>query len=193
MTWTVHTPWQRAIGVASGHRYIEPNIPEEVNGHLIQDSQCWQQGPNYSFSKLIQRWRGIVARSRGHIVSSTVAPLTVTESVMQNPLVKAGTLGCQVFGIIPFEPNTSNTLMTALMVFDLNDPSSPSNPAVQLAHPLQLMEHNSVHGGSWRCPYVTNSYTEVSAVVYAVNAVAPYVGAAGLGLASWKLSRRSKL
>lgn len=192
-TWNVHTPWQRAFGAASGYRYLEENIPQNVNGHLIQDSQCWQQGPNYAFSKLIQRWRCIVARSCGHTVSSNVAPMTVTESVMHNPLVKAGALGCQIFGIVPFEPDTSNALMTAFTVFDLKDPSSPSNPEVQLAHPLQLFEHNSVHGGTWRCAYKTNSYTEVSAMVFGVKAVAPYVGAAGFGLAMWKRSRMSKL
>jgi hypothetical protein len=41
---TVHTPWERAIGVVSRHRYLEQNAAEIAGDHLVQDSQVWSQG-----------------------------------------------------------------------------------------------------------------------------------------------------
>ena len=189
---SIHTPWKRAVETLSNNRYLEQNAPMKIvadNGDefLLQDSQVWQQGPNYAFAKLIQRWRNIVARDNGHWVSSNVAPASLTVSVMHNKIIRAGMLGCQFFGIIPFEPETSNTLMTALAIHDLNDPSSAANPSTVLRNPLELFVHNSVHGGTWRCAYVTNSYTEVSAVLYGLKIAMPYV--AGIGIGSYGLSK----
>ena len=84
--------------------------------------RVWQQGPNYAFAKLVQRWRAIVSRHCGHVVVSNVAPASLTESVMHNRLVNAGMRGCEFFGIVPFTPRTSTALMTALMIHDLNEP-----------------------------------------------------------------------
>ena len=107
--------------------------------HLLQDFQVWQQGPNYAAAKFFQRCRNIVCRfvagggsgtadgggnrgvgggeggeggEGGHIVSSNIAPASLTVSVMHNRLIRAGMLGCQHFGIRPFQPATSNALMT---------------------------------------------------------------------------------
>ena len=191
---SIHTPWERTVSLLSGNRYLEANVPTLIrakNGmheFLLQDSQVWQQGPNYAFAKLIQRWRNVVARHRGHRVSSNVAPASLTVSVMHNQLIRAGMLGCQFFGIIPFEPVTSNSLMTALAIHDLIEESSSANPRTVLKNPMDLFQQNAVHGGTWRCAYKTNSYTEVSAVLYGMKSVAPYVAIGGLGL--WGLRSR---
>ena len=188
----VHTPWERTIGLVSNQRYLQQNTPRVVtadNGRdtfLLQDSQVWQQGPNYAFAKLIQRWRNVVAREQGqHWVSSNVAPASLTKSVMSNSLIRAGMLGCQFFGIVPFEPGTSNSLMTALAIHDLRCTGSSANPTTVLKNPLDLFIENAVHGGTWRCAYVTNSYTEVSAALYGLKVVAPYVAVA-VGASYWK-------
>ena len=47
---------------------------------------------------------------------------------------------------------------------------------------MDLFTTNAVHGGTWRCAFKTNSYTEVSAVIYGIKAAAPYgAGAAAVG------------
>jgi hypothetical protein len=52
--------------------------------------QVWSQGPNYAFAKLVQRWRVLLARASGHVVSANVAPASLTRSVMHNKLIRAG-------------------------------------------------------------------------------------------------------
>ena len=184
---SIHTPWLRAVGLLSKQRYLEQNVPEQIHAEgtddvfLLQDSQVWQQGPNYAFAKLIQRWRNIVSRDAGHWVSSNVAPASLTVSVMHNSLIRAGMLGCQFFGIVPFEPSTSNSLMTALALHDLKSKTSYANPNVVLKNPLNLFMDNAVHGGTWRCAYKTNSYTEVSAVLYGLQVALPYAVVGGVG------------
>jgi hypothetical protein len=195
---SIHTPWKRAVEILSSARYLQQNAPQKIDANngvdsfLLQDSQVWQQGPNYAFAKLIQRWRNIVSRNAGYWVSSNVAPASLTVSVMHNSLIRAGMLGCRFFGIVPFEPATSNTLMTALAIHDLNEPTSAANPKTALVNPLTMFHENSVHGGTWRCAYVTNSYTEVSAVLYGLQIAVPYVAIGGVGLLAYR-RRRSRL
>ena len=52
-SFTLHTPWERAVGSLSNNRYLERNAPLRVVGrgsggeevtHLLQDFQVWQQG-----------------------------------------------------------------------------------------------------------------------------------------------------
>lgn len=54
--------------------------------------------------------------------------------------------------------------MTALLLWDLNEEKSTANPNVLLRHVMCLFEENSVHGGSWRCPY---DLTKMGLVSYA--------------------------
>ena len=192
---SVHTPWMRLVETISMGRYLERNAPLRVMGvkesgrlHLLQDSFVWQQGPNYAFSKLVQRWRNLIHWWHGGTVSSNVAPASLTVSVMHNRLIRAGMLGCQFFGIVPFEPETSNSLMTALALHDLNHNADLANSdqedprKTHGGHPLDLFQSNAVHGGTWRCAFKTNSYTEVSAVIYGLKFSAPF-GAAILAAA----------
>lgn len=192
---TLHTPWERAVGMASRGRYLEQNRAVPAHGILLQDSLVWSQGPNYAFSKQIQRWRNLVLRfRRGHVVSANVAPASLTESVMHNPLIKAGMLGCSHFGILAFEPRTSNSLMTALAIHDICEPSSSAHPSTRLDHPLDLFQENAVHGGTFRCAYKTNSYTEVSAALYFLSQkIVPVLEWGIAGATALSYYRRSRL
>ncbi len=59
--------------------------------------------------------------------------------------------------------------MAALLLADINDPSSAANPAVQLRNPLELFSRNAVHGGAWRMPYRFNSVGEVAVLIHFVK------------------------
>ena len=89
----------------------------------IADCLVPQQGPNYALAKRLQRWRAIVARDGGQLVSLNVAPATRTRSVVKNRALAAAYAGAGQFGIEVFAPSTANTLMAALLVRDLRDPS----------------------------------------------------------------------
>lgn len=114
-TVSVHTPWMRAVEAISRKRYLERNTPQRIlrttaaaaaeekqeGDHsvvkeevaFLQDSYVWQQGPNYALAKQIQRWRNIVLWWEGSLVSSSVAPASLTLSVTHNKLIRAGMLG----------------------------------------------------------------------------------------------------
>merc|ERR1711924_343676 len=78
--------------------------------------------------------------------------------------------------------------MAALLVSDLAE-QQPS-----LRSPLEIFTGKAVHGGTWRCAYKTNTYTEVSAVVYMCGQVWPLAAAAGAAaIVAPHLKRRSKL
>jgi len=193
----LHGLWEQPIRIMSRERYLEPNRALEVKQEgnsaplLLQDSLVWQQGPNYCFAKQLQKWRMMVARAEGHVCSCTVGPATLTESVMHNNLVAAGMLGCQHFGIEAFHIGTSSSLLAALMVWDiLSGVQSSAHPDHPLRSPLELWQQNACHGGTWRAAFKTNSYTEVSAMLYFLGKARPWLllsGAAmGVGLGAAK-------
>jgi hypothetical protein len=189
-----HALWHVGLGAASNGRYLLPNkatsVPQSDGAPLlVQDSVVWMQGPNYMLAKHMQRWRALWAMERGQLVSANVAPATLTASVMSNRIVAAGMLGCAHFGIDAFEPPTASATMAALLVSDLAE-QRPS-----LRSPLEIFTNKAVHGGTWRCAYKTNTYTEVSAVVYMfgdyILPLAAAVGAAAIVVP--QVRRRSKL
>jgi hypothetical protein len=138
------------------------------------------QGPNYILAKRMQHWRAIIARSKGCIVSSNVAPSTSTASVVHNRTFAWAYEGMPYFK--PFEifaPETSNAVMSAILLFDLNDPSSSGNPKTALTNPNQLFSSGSFHGGVWRCAYEINSIGEASVFLYFSRVAAPYLYTAG--------------
>lgn len=55
-------------------------------------------------------------------------------------------------GIEAFEPDTSNTVLAAVLIDDLRNPSSTANPASGV-HPVALFSENAVHGGTFRVAY----------------------------------------
>jgi hypothetical protein len=127
----------------------------------------------------MQHWRAIVARSKGCIVSSNIAPATSTVSVVHNRTFAWAYEGMPYFK--PYEifaPETSNAVMSALLFHDLNDPKSSANPKTPLNNPNQLFQWGSFNGGAWRCAYEVDSIGEASVLIYFGRVAAPYVGVA---------------
>jgi hypothetical protein len=131
----------------------------------IIDALVVQQGPNYVLAKRLQHWRALVARASGVRVSIHVAPPALTGSVTKNRLIAAAYRAAHRFGAQTFEPATAAALMAALLVHDLRNPESPANPAVPLAHPLQLLTDAACHGGLWRMPYAARSALPAAALL----------------------------
>ena len=161
---------QAGARAGSGGRSFAPHIEGLVEA---DDGQRWgvvdglviEQGPNYALAKRLQQWRAIVARADGHVASINVAPSTSTASVLSNPALAAGFRGAKAFDIEVFAPDTTNALMAALWVHDLRNPQSAAQPAVPLAHPLQLLVQGANHGGLWRVPYLPRSVLPFAALL----------------------------
>ncbi len=126
----------------------------------INDSLVPQQGPNYALAKRLQRWRAVVARDAGTLVSMNVAPPTRTRSVVKNRALAAAYAGAHRFGVEVFEPATSNVLMAALLVHDLHNGGGPHTE-----HPWQDEACEAVHGGLWRTPYAPRSALGLAALL----------------------------
>ena len=47
-------------------------------------------------------------------------------------------------------PETSNAVMTALLLHDLNNPMHAGHPEMPLANPQQIFSMGGFHGGPWR-------------------------------------------
>ena len=135
---------------------------EEVG---IADCIVPQQGPNYLLAKRLQRFRAVVARNAGIRVSLNVAPATRTVSVVKNKALAAAYAGADRFGIEVFEPDTCNTAMAALLVRDLRDGTSLTDPANAVANPMDLFADGANHGGLWRVAYDPRSVLGVAAVL----------------------------
>lgn len=136
-------------------------------------------------AKRMQHWRAIIARSKGCTVSSNIAPSTSTVSVTQNRTFAWAYEGMPYFK--PYEifaPETSNSVMSAILFNDLNNPTSVANPNIPLANPNQLFSYGGFHGGTWRCAYEIDSIGESSVLLYFSRVAAPYALVfGGLGLA----------
>jgi hypothetical protein len=149
----------RPLRALSAGRLLRRNyLPGADPG--INDSLVPQQGPNYALAKRLQRWRASVARAAGATVSMNVAPPTRTRSVLKNRALAAAYAGAHRFGVEVFEPATSNVLMAALLVHDLNTGGGPAH-----AHPWQDEAHAAAHGGLWRSAYAPRSALGLAAVL----------------------------
>jgi hypothetical protein len=151
-------------------RQFEPNYTRDYvsdDGTMfgINDSLVPQQGPNYALAKRLQRWRALVARASGTPVSLNLAPATRTQSVVKNRVLSAAYAGAGRFGVEVFEPATSTTLMAALLVHDIRNPSAAANPATVLTNPMDLYVQGANHGGLWRTPYSPRSVLGFAAVL----------------------------
>merc|ERR1712137_327084 len=114
-----------------------------------------------------QHWRCVVAREQGCIVSSNVAPSTATASVVHNKQFAWAYDGMPYFKPLEiFQQETSNAVMGALLIHDIRNKDSISNPSRKLNNPLELFSENSFHGGIWRCGYTVGSIGEVSVLVH---------------------------
>ena len=156
-----------------------PPVVSSTNGetYYIVNGISVAQGPNYALAKRMQHWRAIIARSKNNcIVSSNIAPSTSTASVVHNRTFAWAYEGMPYFK--PYEifaPETSNAVMSTLLVFDLNDTTSVGNPATKISNPNQLFAYNSFHGGVWRCAYEIDSIGEASVFLYFGRLAKPYI------------------
>ncbi len=132
--------------------------------YAIADCMVVEQGPNYALAKRLQQWYALVARHNGQKVSINIAPSTTTHSVTKNPLLKAAFDGADLFGVEAFKPETTNAIMAALWVYDLNCQDSVANPGQTLTHPLQLIMENANHGGLWYVPYLARTALPFAAI-----------------------------
>jgi lipid-A-disaccharide synthase len=115
---------------------------------------------SYALAKRLQRWRATVARRDGALVSMNVAPPTRTRSVVKNRALAAAYAGAHRFGVQVFEPTTSNVLMAALLVHDLNTGGGPVHE-----QPWEDEAYAAAHGGLWRIPYAPRSVLGLAALV----------------------------
>lgn len=155
---------QAPLRAVSRGKVFSPSYPEMIDGEDgarwgVADALIAQQGPNYALAKRIQRWRGVIARQRGTVVSFNVAPASLTRSVTRNRLLAAAYRGARHFGIEIFAPATSRALMAALLVHDLSQPSP-----LRAGHPEGLFVEGAAHGGLWRAAYEPRSALGVAAI-----------------------------
>lgn len=173
-------PYCLLMKIISFGKYLKKNANKPVDGEggefYVVNGISVAQGPNYALAKRMQHWRAIIARSKGCIVSSNIAPSTSTVSVVHNRTFAWAYEGMPYFK--PYEifaPETSNAVMSALLFYDLNDPKSAGNPKNKLDNPNQLFSYGSFHGGVWRCAYEINSIGEASVFRYFGRLAYPYV------------------
>jgi hypothetical protein len=144
------------------------------------------QGPNYALAKRMQHWRAIIARNTQRcIVSSNIAPSTSTASVVHNRTFAWAYEGMPYFR--PYEiftPETSNSVMSAILFHDLNETTSVANPQTSISNPNQLFSYGAMHGGTWRCAYEIDSIGEASVLIYFGRLAQPYLIGASAVLAA---------
>lgn len=140
--------WMNMGGFGAGQKTAPGDGPVMYNGLNMT------QGPNYALAKSLQNWRAMVMRRAGHCVSSPIAPVTSTSSIVSNPSFLYGIQGLCNFGpmIVPGSETTSK-LLALILLHDVTDPRSVANPKTTLAHPLHLFMEEAVHGGQWRSPF----------------------------------------
>jgi len=167
------------IRLFGGNRYLVKNgLPQVTtqSGKKISyvDGIVVQQGPNYALAKRMQHWRAIVARAGGSRVSTHIAPSTATASVVHNRQFAWAYDGMPYFKPIEiFQQETSNAVMSAILIHDLNNPKAVANPSVPLENPLELFREASFHGGVWRAGYKVGSLGDVSVVIHFLKLLKP--------------------
>ncbi|MCH7334585.1 hypothetical protein [Acinetobacter modestus] len=152
----------KSIHNISLNNFFKPNLKQLIqsdNGQQYGISDCMviEQGPNYALAKRLQQWFAISTRARGQKTVINIAPSTTTHSVVKNPILKAAFSGADLFKVETFNPETTNAIMAALWIHDLNNPESATNPDKKLDHPLELIMENANHGGLWHVPYLART------------------------------------
>ena len=178
--------------------YEVPLVNENGIEFDIVDCTVHEQGPNYLLAKRIQHWRAIVAREVHQLpVSSNVAPASFTISVTKVALLHAAYIGTTTFEPIEiFQPETSNNVMAAALLYDIFFQKSAAHPTTPLDNPLSLFSKNCWHGGMWTSAVYIRTAVVPAAVIGLAKQYGSYVMAAGgvAGMAAWAGIRKvSKL
>ena len=144
---------------------LRPNVEKPVE---TQDGECYMvdglsvaQGPNYALAKRMQHWRAVSSYESGHVASTMVAPSTATISVIHNKTFAWAYGGMPSFGFEIFKQETTNAVMSAVLIHDVLNDKGPKNPTNRrkfgVDNALKLFSSESVHGGLWRAPYTVDS------------------------------------
>jgi len=114
----------------------------------IFDGYSVLQGPNYALAQHLRQWRAMLLHSEEFVVSTPMAPVCRTESVIHNNTMKAALDGMYYLPPLEaFHPETAAPLLFALLVSDL------AEAPPKLASSLELFTLKSFHSGLWRCPF----------------------------------------
>lgn len=146
----------------------KPVTSESGMKFYLVDGLVNKQGPNYALAKRMQHWRAVVAREQHRChVSSNIAPSTATASVVSNRLFAMAYGGMAFFKPMEvFQQDTSNAVMCALLLRDVSNPATPSNPILPIKNPLSLFSYGAFHGGVWRMAYTMDSIGTPSVLAY---------------------------
>lgn len=183
-------PWWQKLALG---KLLVPNALAPVKSaeggelHYV-DGVVGAQGPNYILAKRLQHWRSMIQFSRGHTISSNIAPSTATASVVHNAQFAAAYGGMHLFQ--PMEvmyAETSNAVMGALLVHDIRNPKAPARGGAKLDNPLHIFANGSFHGGTWRCGFKMGSIGELSAVTFYLKTYAAAISAGSAGFAAFAL------
>lgn len=177
---TLHKVLTKGISALSLKHFFDPNDDELIQSdnqqqYGIADCLVVEQGPNYALAKRLQQWRATLARAEGQVVSINIAPSTTTHSVVKNPLLKAAFNGATLFDVEAFKPETTNALMAALWIHDLQNAKSVAHPNTPLNHPLELMMSGANHGGLWRVAYLARTALPFAALYGFANEKLPFI------------------
>lgn len=143
----------------SHQRTWRTDAGEEVG---VVDVLVPQQGPNYALAKRLQRWRAVATQADGGFGVVHVAPPTRTRSVVSNRVLAAAYDGASLFDVEIFAPETSRSLMAALLVHDLQVHRAGESPSgVRAEHELTAA---AAHGGLWRVPWEPRTALPLSVV-----------------------------
>eukprot|EP00301_Raphidiophrys_heterophryoidea_P026923 c9393_g1_i1.p1 GENE.c9393_g1_i1~~c9393_g1_i1.p1 ORF type:complete len:771 (-),score=263.09 c9393_g1_i1:258-2495(-) len=165
--------WMGMLRLLSGGSWLTKNARKPVDTtdgdklHVV-DAIVVNQGPNYILAKRIQHWRAVVAREvHKCVVSTNIAPSTATASVVSNRSFAWAYNGMHNFKPMEvFRQETSNAVMTAMLIYDTSSTESAANPAVVLKNPMCLFTEGAFHGGPWRTAHKFTSIGTPSALLY---------------------------
>lgn len=161
--------WQKYSPFSLVPNAIDPVATDDGHTIYIVDGVVADQGPSYILAKRLQHWRAILMWSKGHTISSNVAPSTATISVTSNAQFAAAYCGLHLFK--PMEvmyPETSNSVMGALLIHDIRNTKAPAAPGKNksIQNPLQIFEYGSFHGGAYRCGFKFGSTGILAAMAF---------------------------
>lgn len=149
------------LRLLSGGRLLRRQYAPDAPTPYVSDTIVPQQGPNYLLAKRLHRWRATAAAADGQLVSMTVAPPTRTQSVLKNRALAAAYAGAHRFGVEVFEPATANTLMAALLAYDIHT----GGLAARAGAPFEQEALTATHGGTWRVAYDPRSALGIAALL----------------------------
>jgi hypothetical protein len=162
--------WQKLLltmGMLKPLKFVSDEKLMPIGGTpaVLMDGLIAVQGPNYALAKLMQRWRIILARSNGQLVSVNVGPATATSSVMHVRTVATALKQCHIFKPqLLFQPDIVKNVLSLLLVRDVQDRKALAQPTTPIGNPLELIADQAWHGGIWTTAYTADSMGNIQFV-----------------------------